>query len=123
MRNIMKTTKYEIRKSLEEIPGIFLYMKNKSENFSHICSKRISKGEVRLRKNFIKNLKELRKEHNLTQEDLGNILGVTRIMVSYYEIGRSVPSFQVLEKIIKCFKINPDQILGTYMEIKEEKDE
>ena len=119
----MKTTKYEIRKSLEEIPGIFLYVKNKSENFSHICSKRISKGEVCLRKNFIKNLKELRKEHNLTQEDLGNILGVTRIMVSYYEIGRSVPSFQVLEKIIKYFKINPDQILGTYMEIKEEGNE
>ena len=44
-------------------------------------------------------------------------------MVSYYEMGRSVPSFQVLEKIIKYFKINPDQILGTYMEIKEEKDE
>lgn len=57
MRKIMKTTKYEIRKSLEEIPGIFLYMKNKSENFSHICSKRISKGEVYLRKNFVKKIK------------------------------------------------------------------
>lgn len=33
----MKTTKYEIRKSLEEISRIFLYMKNKTENFSHIC--------------------------------------------------------------------------------------
>lgn len=76
-----------------------------------------------MRKIFAKNLKELRKEHNLTQEDLGNILEVTRIMVSYYEIGRSVPSFQVLEKIIKYFKINPDQILGTYMEIKEEGNE
>lgn len=98
-------------------------MKNKSKKFSHICSKRISKGEVYLRKNFVKNLKELRKEHNLTQEDLGNILGVTRIMVSYYEMGRSVPSFQVLEKIIKYFKINPNQLLGTYTEIEEEGNE
>lgn len=76
-----------------------------------------------MRKIFASNLKRLRKEHNLTQEELGKILGVTRIMVSYYEIGRSVPSFQVLEKIIKYFKINPDQILGTYMEIKEEGNE
>lgn len=76
-----------------------------------------------LEKKLYKKSKRIKKKHNLTQEDLGNILGVTRIMVSYYEIGRSVPSFQVLEKIIKYFKINPDQILGTYMEIKEEKDE
>ena len=40
----MKTTKYGIRKSLEEIPGIFLYMKNKTENFSHICNKETLKG-------------------------------------------------------------------------------
>lgn len=93
------------------------------KDMSKTIEKSLEEGEVCLRKNFIKNLKELRKEHNLTQEDLGNVLGVTRIMVSYYEIGRSVPSFQVLEKIIKYFKINPDQILGTYMEIKEEKDE
>ena len=32
MRNIMKTTKYEIRKSLEEIPGIFIYEKPKVKN-------------------------------------------------------------------------------------------
>ena len=76
-----------------------------------------------MKKIFARNLRMLREQQHLTQEELGNILGVTRIMISYYEIGRSVPSFQVLEKIIKYFKVNPDQILGTYMEIKEEGNE
>ena len=50
-------------------------------------------------------LRELRKENNLTQEKLGEILGVSKVSVSGYENGNRIPSLEILNKIIDFIKI------------------
>ena len=44
-------------------------------------------------------LKELRKSYNLTQAELGKILGVGKTTISMYETGNSTPSDDIKVKI------------------------
>ena len=57
-------------------------------------------------------LKELRKEHNMSQSDLGKLLGVTKVSISGYENGTRVPSMDILMKILDVFTISADYLLG-----------
>lgn len=57
-------------------------------------------------------IKELRKKHNLTQEELGAIINVQKSAVSKYELGRAVPSTDVLNKLAPYFKVSIDYLLG-----------
>lgn len=57
-------------------------------------------------------LKQLRKEHYLSQEELGQILGVSKVSVSGYEKGMRVPSMDVLITMIKLFDVSADYLLG-----------
>lgn len=57
-------------------------------------------------------LKQLRKEHDLSQEELGQILGVSKVSVSGYEKGTRVPSMDILLTMLKLFDIPADYLLG-----------
>ncbi|WP_238917212.1 helix-turn-helix transcriptional regulator [Clostridium sp. YIM B02555] len=57
-------------------------------------------------------LKELRKSNNLTQAELGKILGVGKTTVSMYETGNSTPSDEIKLKISEHFSISLDYLLG-----------
>ena len=57
-------------------------------------------------------LRELRKEKNLSQEDLGKILGVTKVSVSGYEKGTRVPSMEILMGMLDVFMVPADYLLG-----------
>ena len=57
-------------------------------------------------------LKELRKEKNMSQSDLGKILGVSKVSISGYEKGTRVPSMDILIKILDVFMISADYLLG-----------
>lgn len=57
-------------------------------------------------------LKELRKEHNLSQAELGKILGVTNTAVYSWEISRTQPPLEVIMKIADIFKVSTDYLLG-----------
>lgn len=57
-------------------------------------------------------IKALRKKHNITQECLGNIVNVQKTTISKYELGRSVPSPDVLKKMAEYFGVTIDYILG-----------
>ncbi len=57
-------------------------------------------------------LRELRKEKNMSQEDLGKILGVTKVSVSGYENGTRVPSMKILNNILDIFLVSADYLLG-----------
>jgi len=57
-------------------------------------------------------LRELRKEKNMSQEDLGKILGVTKVSVSGYEKGTRIPSMETLTSILDIFMVSVDYLLG-----------
>ena len=62
-------------------------------------------------------LRELRKNNNMSQEDLGKLLGVTKVSVSGYENGTRIPSMEVLVTILNVFKISADYLLGREMDV------
>ena len=51
-------------------------------------------------------IREIRKQHNLTQEEFGNMLGVSRIAITTYETGRVVPDKSVRILICTMFNVN-----------------
>ncbi len=64
-------------------------------------------------KNYFKdNLKMLRKEQNLGQVKLAQILGVSKGMISIWENGLSEPGMTPLIKIAKYFKVSIDYLVG-----------
>ena len=62
-------------------------------------------------------LKELRKDNNMSQEELGRLLGVTKVSVSGYENGTRIPSMEVLITILNVFKISADYLLGRELDV------
>ena len=60
-----------------------------------------------MRKLFIgQNIKYLRKQKKITQDTLGDLIGVKKATVSTYEIGRNYPSVEALLKLVELFEIN-----------------
>ena len=57
-------------------------------------------------------IKEIRKENNLTQAELGKILSVSQDNVSLWETGKSLPSVTHVVSISKAFNVSADFILG-----------
>ncbi len=59
-----------------------------------------------------KKLQELRKQKQLTQEELAEILFVSRTAISKWESGRGYPSIESLKAISKLFSISVDELLS-----------
>jgi transcriptional regulator with XRE-family HTH domain len=57
-------------------------------------------------------LKSLRLQNNLTQAQLAQKLGVTKSVVSAYENGIRMPSYDILISIARIFKVTTDYLLG-----------
>lgn len=62
---------------------------------------------------FHKKLQVLRKEKGLTQEELAQILFVSRAAVSKWESGRGYPSIDSLKAIANYFSVSIDMLLST----------
>ncbi len=58
-------------------------------------------------------LQELRKRKNLTQEELSEILFVSRTAISKWESGRGYPSIDSLKAIAEFFSITIDELLSS----------
>ena len=56
--------------------------------------------------------KELRNENNVTQQELGKVLGVTKMAISHWESGHSEPSIQQIIEIARFFDVTTDYLLG-----------
>lgn len=56
-------------------------------------------------------LRELRKEKNLTQEQLAEIFGVTNRSVSRWETGANMPDFDLVIEIANYFNISIEEFL------------
>lgn len=61
---------------------------------------------------FNEKLQKLRKEQNLTQEELAEKLFVSRTAISKWESGRGYPSIDSLKVIAKYFHITIDELIG-----------
>ena len=61
---------------------------------------------------FGTNLKFLRLREGLTQQQLADRLGVTKSVVSYYELQERFPSPEVLSKVASIFHVTTDFLLG-----------
>ena len=62
-------------------------------------------------------LRELRKNNNMSQDELGKLIGVTKVSVSGYENGTRVPSMDILNKILDIFGISADYLLGRELNV------
>ena len=69
---------------------------------------------------FGNTLKTLRLQNNFTQAQLAQRLGVTKSVISAYETGLRMPSYDVLITISQIFKVTTDYLLG--LEKKQELD-
>ena len=61
---------------------------------------------------FNEKLQKMRKEQNLTQEELAEKLFVSRTAISKWESGRGYPSIDSLKAIAKYFHITIDELIG-----------
>ena len=61
--------------------------------------------------NFAKNLKKLRQDNNLSQEDIAEKLNTSYKTVSHWETGYSEPSLTKLEKLSKIFDVTIDELI------------
>lgn len=57
-------------------------------------------------------LKALRIQNELTQSQLAQKLGLTKSVVSAYETGLRLPSYDVLIHLAKIFNVSTDYFLG-----------
>ena len=62
--------------------------------------------------NFAKNLKYLRVNQNLTQDDFAKKINITKAAISNYENGRRLPDYETLELIADYFNVILDFLMG-----------
>ena len=58
------------------------------------------------------NILRLRKEANLSQEALGDIIGVTRQTISNWELEETAPNPEQLKLLSKAFNVSIDDLLN-----------
>ena len=57
-------------------------------------------------------LRLLRDDHNLSQAEFANMVGVSRAQIANLEVGRSAYSIDLLVRIADRFRVSVDWILG-----------
>ncbi len=61
---------------------------------------------------FGSRLKELRIQHGMTQKQTAERIGVTKSVISFYELKERAPSPEVLIKLAYLFHVSTDYLLG-----------
>ena len=68
-------------------------------------------------------IKEERLKLNLTQEELGKLIGVSKTTISYYENGLEQPKMDKLKKLTTVLNLTPNYIFGSDINVVLEEDE
>ncbi len=61
---------------------------------------------------FSNRLRQLRTEAGLTQLQLAQRLGITKSVISFYELSERAPSPDVLIRLARVFHVSTDYLLG-----------
>ena len=61
---------------------------------------------------FSEKLTSLRRQHGLSQEALGDLVGVSRQAISKWETGQTTPEMSKLIELARVFEISADELLG-----------
>ena len=62
--------------------------------------------------NFKERLKELRTERNITQQELGKLVNMSKMAISHWEKGHSEPSISQLIILSNYFEVSVDYLIG-----------
>ncbi|TYQ13101.1 UNVERIFIED_CONTAM: DNA-binding XRE family transcriptional regulator [Acetivibrio alkalicellulosi] len=89
-----------------DIKQVKINIKSAVKSVMFMKSNREKKGET-----FAIRLKQLRKNFNVSQEELGNYLSIGRTTIANYESGFNMPSVEMLEKIATFFGVSTDYLL------------
>ncbi|MDE6209090.1 MAG: helix-turn-helix domain-containing protein [Lachnospiraceae bacterium] len=57
-------------------------------------------------------LRKLRENENLTQQQVAERINVSKSLISAYELGTRLPSYNNLIKLSNIFKVSTDYLLG-----------
>ena len=61
---------------------------------------------------FGNNLKKIRQEHDMTQEELAKKINTSRSNIANYENDKNMPSIEVLNKLSEILNCSTDYLLG-----------
>lgn len=67
---------------------------------------------MKLRRIVARNLRRLRQERDLTQEELADLAGINRNYVGMIEREENAASIDVLESLAKALKVDPPDLLA-----------
>ena len=59
-----------------------------------------------------KRIKEFRIQKNLTQEELGRLINITKVSICCYENGTRIPSLETIVALANAFEVSLDDLLG-----------
>lgn len=62
-------------------------------------------------------IKEYRKQHHYTQKELATLINVKPTTVSGWELGRNIPSIEMLQKLADIFHVPFDELAGVKIAI------
>ncbi len=66
---------------------------------------------------FGEKLRVLRKRNGLTQKQVGDKLGVSRVYITQMEQGKDIPNIAMLIKIAQLFNVSSDQLIMDDLEL------
>jgi transcriptional regulator with XRE-family HTH domain len=68
--------------------------------------------DCKMKKNgFSKRIRELRRQHNLSQTELGKIVGLHYTHISRYERGLSIPASDTLKRLAEGLGVTTDYLI------------
>ena len=69
-----------------------------------------------------KRLRELRQQKGLTQQQLGDMVNVTKVSICCYENNTRVPNLETLEDLTKVLNVEANYFLGNDIKVIKESD-
>lgn len=73
--------------------------------------------------NIGENIKKIRKEKGLTQQQLGDLCGMKDAQIRKYESGKFIPKYETMERIAKALNVPTLRLKFDHVDIKKDWDE